>query len=94
MRPLLLLIMLVSLLGTAYADTHSNSDYLTAFDDSLDNFIDMIINTMNPILDLAFNLQNNERLQQWGYDIIQKQADVTEKQITDKLGHDPKVACC
>ena len=49
---------------------------------------------MNPIFDLAFNLQNNERLQQWGDEIIQKQAEVTEKQITGQLGHDPKVTCC
>lgn len=85
-------ILLVPLLGTAYAD--SNPDYFTSVGNSLDGFIDMIINTMNPIFDLAFNLQNNERLQQWGHEIIQKQADVTEKQITSQLGQDPRVTCC
>ncbi len=85
-------ILLVPVIGTAYAD--SNSDYVATVSNSLDSFIDMIINTMNPIFDLAFNLQNNERLQQWGHEIIQKQADVTEKQITNQLGQDPRVTCC
>ena len=87
-------ILLVPLLGTAYADADSNPDYFISVGNSLDGLIDMIINTMNPIFDLAFNLQNNERLQQWGYDIIQKQADITEKQITGQLGQDPRVTCC
>lgn len=87
-------ILLVPLLGTAYADTDSNPDYFISVGNSLDGLIDMIINTMNPIFDLAFNLQNNERLQRWGDEIIQKQADVTEKQITNQLGQDPRVTCC
>ncbi len=87
-------ILLVPLLGIAYADVDSNPDYFTSVGNSLDGLIDMIINTMNPIFDLAFNLQDNERLQQWGYEIIQKQADTTEKQITGQLGHDPRVTCC
>lgn len=95
MRFLLLwVILLVPLVGTAYADVDSNLNYVNTVSDSLDGFIDMIINTMNPIFNLVFNLQNNERLQQWGDEIIQKQADMTEKQITDQLGHDPKVTCC
>ena len=57
-------ILLVPLLGTAYADADSNPDYFISVGNSLDGLIDMIINTMNPIFDLAFNLQNNERLQQ------------------------------
>jgi hypothetical protein len=91
---LLWLILLVPLLGTAYADVDSNPDYFISVGNSLDGFIDMIINTMNPIFDLAFNLQDNERFQQWGEEIIQKQAEVTEKQITGQLGQDPRVTCC
>lgn len=87
-------ILLVPLLGTAYADVDSNPEYFISVGNSLDGLIDMIINTMNPIFDLAFNLQDNERLQQWGHEIIQKQADRTEKQITGQLGHDPRVTCC
>ena len=87
-------ILLVPLLDIAYADAGSNSDYFISMDNSLDDFIDMIINTMNPIFNLAFNLQDNERLQQWGHEIIQKQAEVTEKQITGQLGHNPRVFCC
>ena len=89
---LLWAILLVPLLGTAYAD--SNPDYFISVGNSLDSLIDMIINTMNPIFDLAFNLQDNERLQQWGDEIIQKQAEMTEKQITGQLGHNPRVICC
>ena len=87
-------ILLVSLVGTVYADTDSNPDYFISVGNSLDGLIDMIINTMNPIFDLAFNLQDNERLQQWGDEIIQKQAEMTEKQITGQLEHDPRVTCC
>lgn len=85
-------ILLVPLLGTAYAD--SNPDYFISVGNSLDGLIDMIINAMNPIFDLAFNLQDNERLQQWGDEIIQKQAKMTEKQITGQLGQDPRITCC
>jgi hypothetical protein len=91
---LLWAILLVPLLGTAYADTNSNFNYLASVGNSLDGFIDMILNTMNPIFDLAFNLQDNERLQQWGYEITQKQVAITEKQITNQLGHDPRITCC
>jgi hypothetical protein len=91
---LLWAVLLVPLLGTAYADTNSNPDYLVSVGNSLDGFIDMIINTMNPIFDMAFNLQDNERLQQWGYEITQKQVAITEKQITNQLGHDPRTTCC
>ena len=91
---LLWAILLVPLLGTAYADADSNPDYFISVGNSLDGLIDMIINTMNPIFDLVFNLQDNERLQQWGDEIIQKQAEVTEKQITGQLGQDPRVICC
>lgn len=87
-------ILLVPLLGTAYADTDSNPYYFTSVGNSLDDLIDMVINTMNPIFDLVFNLQDNEKLQQWGNMIIQKQAEVTEKQITGQLGQDPRVNCC
>jgi len=82
----------VPLVSTAYAD--SNPDYFTSVGNSLDGLIDMIINAMNPIFKLAFNLQDNERLQQWGDEIIQKQAEMTEKQITGQLGQDPRVTCC
>ena len=87
-------ILLIPLLGTAYAEIESNSEYIAIVDSSLDDFIDMIINTMNPIFDLVFNLQNNERLQQWGYEVIQKQAGITEKQITGQLGYEPRATCC
>lgn len=87
-------ILLVPLLGTAYADTDSNLDYFTSIGNSLEGFIDMIINTMNPIFNLAFDLQDNERLQQWGDKVIQKQAEITEKQITGQLEQDPRVTCC
>jgi hypothetical protein len=30
----------------------------------------------------------------WGDGIIQKQVEITEKQVTNQLGHDPQVACC
>ena len=89
---LLWAILLVPLLGTAYAD--SNPDYFISVGNSLNGLIDMIINTMNPIFNLAFNLQDNERLQQWGDEIIQKQAEVTERQITGQLGQDPRITCC
>jgi hypothetical protein len=29
-----------------------------------------------------------------GHEIIQKQAEVTEKQITGQSGHNPRVICC
>ena len=56
---LLWAILLVPLLGTAYAD--SNPDYFTSVGNSLDGLIDMIINAMNPIFKLAFNLQDNDQ---------------------------------
>lgn len=63
-------------------------------DNHLDSIIDAIINTMTPIFNLIFNIQNNERLEQWGDSVIQKQVEITEKQITNQLGHDPQVTCC
>ena len=49
---------------------------------------------MTPIFNLVFNLQNNERLEQWGEGVIQKQVEITEKQVTNQLGYDPQVTCC
>jgi hypothetical protein len=60
-----------------------------------ENFlVDLIMSTMDPIFDLVFNIQDNERLQQWGMEIIQRQVETTESQITGQLGYDPRVTCC
>ncbi len=87
MRLSLLVMLLVIPFATAFAESQTSNN-------PLDNLIDTIINTMTPIFDLVFNIQDNERLQQWGNGIIQKQVEITEKQVTKQLGHDPQVACC
>lgn len=86
---LLLSIMALSLLGTAYADTHAESivtQEIIQNNEKTNTFVDFIINTMNSIFDLVNNLQDNSRLEQWGNQVIQDNAQRTEDKINSQLG--------
>jgi hypothetical protein len=83
----LILVLALIPFANAFAEAQTSNN-------PLDDLVDAIINTMTPIFNLVFNLQNNERLEQWGESVIQKQVEITEKQVTNQLGYDPQVTCC
>jgi len=77
-----LLVLLLIPFTSAFAESQTS-------DNPLDSLIDAIINMMTPIFNLVFNIQDNERLEDWGEEVIQKQADITEKQVKNQLGYEP-----
>jgi len=82
-------IMTLSLLGTVYADTYAESvitQEIIQNDEKTNSIVDFIINTMNSIFDMVNNLQDNSRLEQWGNQIIQDNAQRTEDKINSQLG--------
>jgi len=86
---ILLSIMTLSLLGTVYADTYAESvitQEIIQNDEKTNSIVDFIINTMNSIFDMVNNLQDNSRLEQWGNQIIQDNAQRTEDKINSQLG--------
>jgi len=81
--------MTLSLLGTVYADTYAESvitQEIIQNDEKTNSIVDFIINTMNSIFDMVNNLQDNSRLEQWGNQIIQDNAQRTEDKINSQLG--------
>ena len=86
---LLLSILVFSLLGTAYADTYTEpvvTQEIILNDEKTNTFVDFIINTMNSIFDLVYNLEDNTKLEQWGSQVIQDRAQRTEDKINSQLG--------
>ena len=89
MRTLLLSIMVFSLLGTAYADTQVEPvaiQQIIQNDEKTNSFVDFIIDAMNSIFGLVYDLQNNPKLNQWGNQVIQDSAQRTQDQLDSQLG--------
>ena len=89
MRKLLLSIIVFSLLGTAYADTHAEPVVIQQIiqnDEKINSFVDFIIDAMNSIFGLGYDLQDNPKLNQWGNQVIQDSAQRTQDQLDSQLG--------
>ena len=83
---LLLTILVFSLFGTAYADTHSiTTQEIIQNDEKINNF-DLIIDTIKSIFNLVYNLEDNSKLEQWASQVIQDKAQRTEDKINSQLG--------
>jgi len=84
---LLLAILVFSLFGTAYADTHSITTQETIQnDEKTNNFVDLIIDTIKSIFNLVYNLEDNPKLEQWASQVIQDRAQRAEDKINSQLG--------
>lgn len=84
---LLLAILVFSLFGTAYADTHSiTTQEIIQNDEKTNNFVDLIIDTIKSIFNLVHNLEDNPKLEQWASQVIQDRAQRTEDKINSQLG--------
>ena len=86
---LLLSILVFLLLDTAYADTYTDSvatQEIILNDEKTNTFVDFIINTMNSIFGLLYNLEDNPKLDQWANQVIQDRSQRTEDQINSQLG--------
>ena len=89
MKTLLLSIMAFSLLGTAYADTQAKpvaTQEIIQNDEKTNIFVDFIIDTMNSIFGLVYDLQDNPKLNQWGNQVIHDSAQRTQDQLDSQLG--------
>jgi hypothetical protein len=85
---LLLSILVFSVLGTAYADTYTESittQEIIQNDEKTNIFVDLIIDTMKSIFDLVYNLEDNPKLEQWASQVIQDRAQRTEDKINSQL---------
>jgi len=81
--------MVFSLLGTAYADTQAEPvaiQQIIQNDEKANSFVDFIIDTMNSIFGLVYDLQDNPKLNQWGNQVIQDSAQRTQDQLNSQLG--------
>ena len=81
--------MVFSLLGTAYADTQAEPvaiQQIIQNDEKANSFVDFIIDTMNSIFGLVYDLQDNPKLNQWGNQVIQDSAQRTQDQLNSLLG--------
>jgi hypothetical protein len=81
--------MVFSLLGTAYADTQAEPvaiQQIIQNDEKTNSFVDFIIDTMNSIFGLVYDLQDNPKLNQWGNQVIQDSAQRTQDQLDSQLG--------
>ncbi len=81
--------MVFSLLGTAYADTQTEpvaTQEIIQNDEKTNSFVDFIIDTMNSIFGLVYDLQDNPKLNQWGNQVIQDSAQRTQDQLDSQLG--------
>lgn len=55
-------------------------------DEKTNIFVDFIIDIMNSIFGLVYNLQNNPKLNQCGSQVIQDSAQITQEQMDSQLG--------
>lgn len=81
--------MVFSLLGTAYVDTHAEpvaTQEIIQNDEKTNRFVDFIIDIMNSIFGLVYDLQDNPKLNQWGNQVIQDSAQRTQDQLDSQLG--------
>jgi DNA-binding MltR family transcriptional regulator len=81
--------MVFSLLGTAYADIHTKPVAIQEIiqnDENTNSFVDFIIDTINSIFGLVYDLQDNPKLNQWGNQVIQDSAQRTQDQMDSQLG--------
>ncbi len=82
-----LAILVFSLFGPAYADTHSiTTQEIIQDDGKTNNFVDLIIDTIKSIFNLVYNLEDNLKLEQWVNQVIQDRAQRTEDKINSQLG--------
>ncbi len=86
---LLLSVIVLSLSCTVYANIYaepSATQKTIPNDEKTNIFVDLIMDTMNSIFHLVYDLQDNSRLEQWGNQIIQDSAQSTEDEINAQLG--------
>jgi len=72
----------------------TNSNQIELTDDETNFLVNMIMNTMDSILNLTFGLAEEPALKEWGDRVIQNVVQRTENQIIGQLGYDPRVTCC
>lgn len=81
--------MVFSLLGTAYADTQAEpvaTQEIIQNNEKTNRFVDFIIDTMNSIFGLVYDLQDNPKLNQWGNQVIQDSVQRTQDKLDSQLG--------
>jgi len=83
----LLIFLTFSVGNSAFAEIHTDED---AFDEEEKNFlIELIINTMDYIFNLVFELAENQALQQWNDRVIDDMAKKTIDTINSQQDYVP-----
>jgi len=72
----------------------ADSQQIELTDDETNFLVNMIMNAMDSILNLTFDLAEEPALKEWGDRVIQNVVQRTENQIIGQLGYDPRVTCC